>query len=133
MIGFDTNLIVRLLVEDDAAQARRARKLLEEATERDEQVLLSDIVLSELEWVLEAAYKVPRRRILTALNALLADNRFCFEDRHRVTEAINLYHQARGDLADYLIGLRSEEVGVRTTFTSDRQLTNDSRFTVLRA
>jgi len=133
MIGFDTNLIVRLMVEDDAAQAGRARKLLEESAERDEQVLLTDIVLSELEWVLEAAYKVPRRRILPALNLLLADNRFCFEDRHRVAAALGLYQQGKGDLADYLIGLRSEEVGARTTLTFDRKLNDDPRFTVVRA
>jgi predicted nucleic-acid-binding protein len=131
MIGFDTNLVVRLMVGDDATQARRARKLLEEAAERDEQVLISDIVLSELEWVLEAAYKVPRPRILAALNALIAEDRFCFEDRHRVATALHLYQQGKGDLADYLIGLRSEAAGARTTFTFDRDLSNDSRFTVV--
>lgn len=133
MIGFDTNLVVRLMVEDDVAQARRARKLLEEAAERDELVLLSDIVLSELEWVLESAYKVPRQRILVALNALIAEERFCFEDRHRVAMALNLYQEGKGDLADYLIGLRSEAAGARTTFTFDRNLSDDSRFTVVRS
>jgi predicted nucleic-acid-binding protein len=133
MIGFDTNLVVRLMVEDDVAQVRRARKLLEEAAERDELVLLSDIVLSELEWVLESAYKVPRQRILVALNALLADERFCFEDRHRVATALNLYQEGKGDLADYLISLRSEAAGARTTFTFDRNLSDDSRFTVVRS
>ena len=132
MIGFDTNLVVRLMVEDDVAQARRARKLLEEAAERDE-LVLSDIVLSELEWVLESAYKVPRQRILVALNALIADERFCFEDRHRVATALNLYQEGKGDLADYLIGLRSEAAGVRTTFTFDRDLSDDSRFTIVRS
>ena len=132
MIGFDTNLVVRLMVEDDAAEVRRARTLLEEAAERDELVLISDIVLSELEWVLEVAYRVPRRRILAALNTLVADDRFCFEDRHRVATALNLYQQGKGDLADYLIGLRSEAVGARTTFTFDRALNNDPRFTVVR-
>jgi predicted nucleic-acid-binding protein len=132
MIGFDTNLVVRLMVEDDVAQARRARKLLEEAAERDE-LVLSDIVLSELEWVLESAYKVPRQRILVALNALIADERFCFEDRHRVATALNLYQEGKGDLADYLIGLRSEAAGARTTFTFDRDLSDDSRFTIARS
>lgn len=33
MIGFDTNLVVRLLVEDDVVQARRARRLLEDTAE----------------------------------------------------------------------------------------------------
>jgi predicted nucleic acid-binding protein len=47
MIDFDTNLVIRLMVEDEVAQARRARNLLEEAAERDKRVFLSDIVLSD--------------------------------------------------------------------------------------
>ena len=133
MIGFDTNLVVRLMIEDDVVQTRRARQLLEDAAERDELVLISDIVLSELEWVLEAAYKVPRRRILVALNALVADDRFCFEDRHRVATALDLYQRGKGDLADYLIGLRGQEAGARTIFTFDRDLRGDLRFTVVPA
>lgn len=131
MISFDTNLVVRLMIEDDERQARRARQLMAEAAEQDELVLVSDIVLSELEWVLEAAYNVPRQRILAALNALLADDKFCFEDRHRVAAALALYQMGRGDLADYLIGLRGEAMGARTTFTFDRDLRDDARFTVV--
>ena len=111
MIGFDTNLVVRLMVEDDKVQAGRARKLLEEAGARDEPVFLSDIVLSELEWVLDSAYKVPRRRILVAVSELVTDGRFCFEDPKRVNTALDLYQQGRGDLADYLLGLGGEKMG----------------------
>ena len=130
MIGIDTNVLVRLMVEDDAVQLRRAGQLLEECTERDEPVFLSDIVLSELEWVLDTAYKVPRRRILGAMNSLVADERFCFEDPRRVTTALSSYQRGKGDLADYLLGLRGQEAGVRTTFTFDRDLRGDERFTL---
>jgi predicted nucleic-acid-binding protein len=129
MIAFDTNLVVRLMVEDDERQAERARKLLEEAAERDEKVFLCDIVLSELEWVLESAYGVPRRRILAAVGALLGDGRFCFEDARLLNTALELYRQGKGDLSDYLLGLHGETVGARTTYTFDRGLRGDSRFT----
>lgn len=132
MIGFDTNLIVRLMVEDDEVQTRQARELLEEAAEREERVLVTDIVLSELEWVLDAAYKVPRARILTAVQDLVADKRFTFEDRSRVTAALNLYQKGKGDLADYLVGLRGEGSGVSTTYTFDRALLGERQFTVVR-
>ncbi len=132
MIGFDTNIVVRLMVEDDEAQVRLARKLLEGAAESNEPVFISDIVLSELEWVLESAYKVPRLRILAAVNELVADERFCFEDRMRVMSALNLYQQGKGDLADYLLGIRGDDAGARTTFTFDRDLRDDTRFTWVR-
>ncbi len=90
MIGLDTNLVVRVLVEDDAEQARRVRMLLDEAAEHSEPAFISDIVLSELEWVLEDSYDVPRRQIVEALQALVSNERFQFEDRRRVVRAIDL-------------------------------------------
>ncbi|MGB5879223.1 MAG: type II toxin-antitoxin system VapC family toxin [Thermoanaerobaculia bacterium] len=133
MIGLDTNVVVRLMIEDDETQARRARRLLDEAAERDEPVFISDIVLSELEWVLDSAYQVPRHRILAAVNALAGDTRFCFEDQNRVTSALGLYQRGKGDLADYLLGLQGEKEGAQTTFTFDRALRGDARFTLLRS
>ena len=34
MLGIDTNVLVRLLVSDDAEQTRRARKLVDQAVSR---------------------------------------------------------------------------------------------------
>ncbi len=132
MIAVDTNVVVRLMVEDDERQVGQALRVLEEAGERSEPVLVTDIVLAEVEWVLESAYNVPRRRIVAALQALLADERFTFEDRARAKTALDLYQRRKGDLADYLLGLRGEEAGARTTFTFDGGLRGDSRFTVLK-
>lgn len=131
MIAFDTNVLVRILVEDDERQARRAREVLENATESDARVLLPDIVLSEMEWVLDSAYGVPRDTILSTLQQLLADPRFEFEDRDRAASAAILYQQGKGDLADYLLGLQAESSGARTTYTFDRALRGLPAFTCL--
>ena len=131
MIALDTNVIVRLIVKDDAAQAKRVRQVLELAEEQDEQALVSDIVLCELEWVLKSAYRVPRARILAALTELAADARLRFEDAHRVRAALDLYQRGDADLSDYLLGLANESAGARTTYTFDRALRGDERFTVI--
>ena len=54
MLGIDTNVVIQLLVSDDAEQTRRARKLVELAVSRDEPVLVSLPVLVETEWVLRS-------------------------------------------------------------------------------
>ncbi len=41
MLGIDTNVVVRLVVADDGEQTRRARKLIDQALDRDESVLVS--------------------------------------------------------------------------------------------
>lgn len=129
--AFDTNLVVRLLVEDDAAQLALATDLVGQARERDRSILIDDIVLCELEWVLERSYRVPRDRILASLRALHADRLFRFSDRQRVADALDAYESGRGDLADYLLGLRNEAADSQTTFTFDSALRGDPRFTVL--
>ncbi len=95
---------------------------MDEAAERSETAFVADIVLAELEWVLEDAYKVLRPRILQALQAIAASERFELEDRRRVAGALELYQNGKADLSDYLIGLSGSERGVRTTYTFDRAL-----------
>ena len=131
MIGVDTNLLVRILVEDDAEQLKRARTLLDGVAERSETAFVGDIVLAELEWVLEDAYKVPRARILQALQAIVGSKRFELDDRRRVVEALELYQNGKAELSDYLIGLSASQHGAGTTYTFDRDLRDDERFTLL--
>jgi hypothetical protein len=64
MLGIDTNVVVRLVVSDDADQTRRARKLVERALSRDEPVLVSLLVLLESEWVLRSRYGFNRETLL---------------------------------------------------------------------
>ena len=45
MLGIDTNVVIRLVISDDAEQTRRARKLVDQAIGRDEPVLVSLLVL----------------------------------------------------------------------------------------
>jgi len=66
MIALDTNVVVRLLVDDDPEQTRRARRLIERGP-----VLVVPTVLLEAEWVLRGAYKVDRERIAHTLRNLL--------------------------------------------------------------
>ena len=131
MIAFDTNVVVRLMVEDDEAQARRAQRLLGGAVERGERVLITDIVLCELEWVLDSAYKVPRRRILAAVQALAGDPRFGFESAARLAQALDRYQQGTGDLSDYLLGLAGRDAGASTTYTFDRERRREEPFTAI--
>ena len=131
MISFDTNLVVRLMVEDDERQAKVARSILDNAVEQGEKVLVTDIVLSELEWVLDSAYRVPRLRLLAAIQRLAADNRFIFEDQERLANALARYQNGTGDLSDYLLGLKSWKAGASTTYTFDRALRGEEPFTVV--
>ena len=122
MIAFDTNVLLRLLLNDEPRQARQAQALLDCAVSRSDPVLLPDIVLCELEWVLGAVYGVPKPEIVRTLRSLLDTDDFAFLDRGAVAEALRDYEAGSGDFSDYLIGASAARAGASTTYTFDRAL-----------
>ena len=96
MIALDTNVVVRFLTRDDAAQAERARKLIE-----NNAVWLTKSVLLESEWVLRYSYGFPSERILGALSGLLGLSNVMVEDAEQVSQALE-WHASGMDFADAL-------------------------------
>lgn len=70
-ITVDTNVLVRVLLNDDAAQADSARRLLDRA----ELIAIPLPVLCELVWVLRRLYRRPVADVLTAVEAVLRTER----------------------------------------------------------
>ena len=56
MIGIDTNVQVRHLVQDDPSQSRAATQVITKQCTRDDSGFINRIVLCELVSVLEIAY-----------------------------------------------------------------------------
>lgn len=131
MIALDTNVLVRLLVDDDAAQGKAALDLLVRCHDAGRRCLVTLVVLCELEWVLDAAYKVPRGSIADALAKILLDPGLEIESRPVVEGALEQYRQGKGDLSDYLLGARAAELGAETMYTFDRGLRRVAGFTLL--
>ena len=63
MIALDTNLVVRLIVQDDPAQSRAVERLLIRARRDQQPLFIADVVLCELVWVLTRRYQQTRSRI----------------------------------------------------------------------
>jgi predicted nucleic-acid-binding protein len=119
MLGIDTNVVMRLLVSDDAEQTRRARKLIEQSLAREEPVLVSLLVLIESEWVLRSSYGFKRDAVLGMFRALLEAREMSFEDEPAVEEALFHWKDSACGLADCLITAHNRQLGCRTTATFD--------------
>ncbi|HET7922748.1 MAG TPA: type II toxin-antitoxin system VapC family toxin [Gammaproteobacteria bacterium] len=96
MIALDTNVLVRIVTNDDAAQVKRAVRLLEKHT-----VFIQDTALLELVWVLESAYELKRAGIIRALHALLGLPNARVGSLPVLLQAIEHYRQGM-DFADAL-------------------------------
>jgi len=128
MIGLDTNVLVRYLVEDDEPQCRRATKLIEEAVTHGEQLFISDIVMCETVWVLSSAYRFSRTEIVDVLAALLRAKSVVFTSTDRLARSLDAFRKGKGDFADYLIRELAQTVGADTVATFDKSLLKETGF-----
>ncbi len=94
MIAFDTNLLVRIAVNDDQQQAETAEHLLE-----SHQVFIPRTVLLETEWVLRSIYKKSRIEILEFFSKALITTNLVLENPLEVKSAIEWYRLG-ADFAD---------------------------------
>jgi predicted nucleic-acid-binding protein len=131
MIGLDTNVLVRYLVQDDRVQARQASKAIAGAAAGGERLFVGVIVLCELVWVLETAYGYARTEIQDTLERMLLTDQFEIEDSDQVWLALGDYRSSGADFADALIGRHNVAVGCGQTLTFDRSLRALEAFRVL--
>ncbi len=97
MTAVDTNVLVRIITNDDRAQAARAVAFLS----AEDSVLVAKTVMLELEWVLRAAYGLARTEISAALDRLLSLHNVEVEDEPAVARALEWYRDGL-DHADAL-------------------------------
>lgn len=119
MLGIDTNILVRLLVADDAAQTRRAQQLVEGAQRDNGVVLISLLVMIETEWVLRSRYELEKTTTLAALRRLLETRELSFEDEPAIEEALFNWQDSSCGFTDCLIAAHNRRLGCRATATFD--------------
>lgn len=120
MMALDTNVLVRLLLRDDAAQARAAEQFVASCQVNDESCLISQIVVVEAVWVLETAYGYSRDQIAKMIEYILLADALSVEEAHQVWAALRDFRASRADFADCLIGRTNQALGSERTVTFDR-------------
>lgn len=121
MVAFDTNVVVRLLLRDDAAPAKKAEHaFLRHA--RGEGVFLPLVVLVETAGVLAYTYELSRSAIHDHLLALTRTRGVVVDEAERVQEALDAYATGAADFADYVIVAGTRRAGCKALLTFDRRL-----------
>ena len=102
MATLDTNVLVRLLVGDDARQGAQAEALARRSAERGEPLFVPLTVTLELEWVLRSRYEFTKEAILATLVKLLETRELEFQDEPSVERALFYYRSMKADFAECL-------------------------------
>jgi len=130
MKAWDTNLLIRHLVEDDAAQLKVVRRELELAERRGEAVWIADVTLVESFWVLRHGYGLEADDVCGILLTLTEDARFGFQSGSDVSLALQRT-RTKGDFPEHLISLAARRAGADKTQTFDRAVKRFAEFEVL--
>lgn len=127
MIGLDTNLLVRYLVQDDQAQSRLATKYIESG----DLFFINLIVLCELSWVLQSCYEIEKKRLHEVFEKILSTKQFVVQNSHLVWNALHIYQLASVDFSDCLIGQINQAAECSVTLSFDKSLKNLNQFRIL--
>ena len=120
MIGFDINVLLRALLEDDAEQSQMAQRRLLELTPERPGFVATGVQL-ELYWVFERRYRMSREDIAATFDALLEVSSLVFENLEALVRALHLFRTANADLSDALIAECNREQGCERTMTFDKK------------
>ena len=119
MIGLDTNIVVRYIMQDDPRQSALATRLVESLTAATPGYVPL-VSVTELSWVLSSAYGLERAQLVAALEGLLRTKEIVVEQAETVWKALRLFHSGNADFADCLIERSAAAAGCEQTMTFDR-------------
>lgn len=118
MIGLDTNVLVRYVMQDDPKQSQKASKLIESLTS-EAPGFVPLVALIELVCVLTSCYDLTREQVAQALDALLRAKEIVLERAEQVSQALRTFGAGSADFANCLIERTAAAAGCGKTMTFD--------------
>jgi len=118
MIGLDTNVLARYIMQDDPKQSPKANKIIE-SLESDNPGFITIVSVIELYWVLTTCYELSDEQFLQALEAVLRTKQFVVENADQVLRALRVFEKGGSDFADCLIERTAASAGCTQIMTFD--------------
>jgi predicted nucleic-acid-binding protein len=122
MLAIDTNVLLRIVLDDDPVQARRSREACAKAQDSDERIFLPQVVLQEMFWVLETVKEIPRAEVLRVVDGLLCMPLWEVEEPRRMARALRYYEDHVVDFTDAVLAAISQEKGIDGVLSFDRDM-----------
>lgn len=117
--GVDTNVLFRMVVNDDPAQRAKALAFGEKLNTQN-LGFVSLIVLVEFNWSLRSRYGYSKSEVISAMEKLIRARSLTFESHDAVVRALERASRSSVDFADALIAEHNLEQGCSHTVTFDQ-------------
>jgi predicted nucleic-acid-binding protein len=130
MIGLDTNILARLVAQDDSAQSAKTDALMASLTP-EEPGWISTASVLELVWVMTSRFGMRRPDIYRMLDGLLKTDKLVIEHAGRLRKTIDMFRLGNADFADCLISVSCRDAGCTATLTFDRDAAKTAAMTLI--
>jgi predicted nucleic-acid-binding protein len=130
MIGIDTNVLVRYVMQDDTRQSPLASRLIDSLT-AEAPGFVSIVAVVELAWVLPACYDLTREQTAQALDILLRTKEVVVDAKDSVAKALRVFKAGSADFADCLIERIAAGAGCEKTMTFDVRAAKSAGMTLV--
>jgi predicted nucleic-acid-binding protein len=131
MIGLDTNVLVRYIMQDDVKQSPKATALIE-SLDSEQPGFITLVSVVELYWVLTSCYGLSGQQVKQALEALLRSKQIIVDRADQVLRALRVFDEGKADLADCLIERTAAVEGCKQTMTFDAGAAKHAGMTLIR-
>jgi predicted nucleic-acid-binding protein len=118
VIGVDTNVLVRLFIDDDHHQHGLATRFFD-GRDRDDPAFVSVVTTVEFVWVLTRSYKKPAEEALRLLRDVLDSQDAVMEEASHVRAAIEEALATKAEFSDVVIARTGQRAGCSRTVTFD--------------
>jgi predicted nucleic-acid-binding protein len=120
MIGLDTNVLARFLLDDDPRQSALAKKALQGVLSSGQRLMICSAMFLELEWVLRSRPDLNKASVVAMLRQLFELHDLMIDDEAAVEEALQTYENANVDFAECLFYATCRRRGCGTMMTFDK-------------
>ncbi len=121
MVGLDTNVILRYLLQDDPGQTTLVNHVFDEVLSNRNPGFISLVTVLETVWVLRSLLKQTPTEIATHLEHILAADSLEVQNDQQVFEAAFALKRGTGEFEDALIGALNAWAGCPHTLTFDKR------------
>jgi len=118
MIGIDTNLLLRFILQDDDVHSRVARRFFE-SVDAAKPAYINTIVLIEFIWTARRRLKMTRQELIVILSGFLDSNNIVLEDEPLVELALDGMIRSGEEFTDVFLALKNINAGCDRTLTFD--------------
>jgi predicted nucleic-acid-binding protein len=131
LIGLDTNIVIRYLVQDDKKQSASVTRFIEKSLTADAPGYINHISLCEIAWVLQRCYGVTKQQLREIIESLLTTKQISVENVEVAWKALRAFNANNADFCDALIAQVNIHSGCEHTVTFDKKAANLPGFDLL--